>query len=215
VQLVDATTWFKPLRKNLGSKNCELSADDIAHICSTFLAFEESEQSRIFPNAAFGYWKVVVESPLRIIGIDPNRVYNAREIKALKETGARDPTAMPIIRKVHKRGVEPDPLRGLVETTIEGRPCVVEYEPDGDLRDTEQIPLLEPGGIDAFLSREVLPYAPGAWYDPASVKVGYEISFTRYFYRPDPLRTLDEIRQEILAVERGMEGQLAEILGGD
>ena len=60
VQLIDATQWFKPLRKNLGKKNCELSEVDIQRICDTFLAFQESEQSKIFPNEAFGYWKVTV-----------------------------------------------------------------------------------------------------------------------------------------------------------
>src|SRR5438132_2021531 len=52
VQLIDATHWFKPLRKNLGKKNCELSDDDIGQICRAFLAFEETEQSKIFPNEA-------------------------------------------------------------------------------------------------------------------------------------------------------------------
>ena len=66
VQLIDATQWFRPLRKNLGKKNCELSEEDIARICDTFLAFEESEQSKIFPNEAFGYWKLTVERPLRL-----------------------------------------------------------------------------------------------------------------------------------------------------
>ena len=60
VQLIDATQWFKPLRKNLGKKNCELSEEDITRICDAFLAFEETEQSKIFPNAAFGYRKVKV-----------------------------------------------------------------------------------------------------------------------------------------------------------
>jgi type I restriction enzyme M protein len=90
---------------------------------------------------------------------------------------------------------------------------VVEYEPDPDLRDTEQISLLEEGGIDAFLRREVLPHAADAWYDPASVRTGYEISFTRYFYKPQPLRTLAEIRADILALEAETEGLLSEIIG--
>ena len=60
----------------------------------------------------------------------------------------------------------------------------MEYEPDTDLRDTEQIPLQKAGGVEAFLRREVLPYAADAWYQADSVKVGYEISFTRYFYKP-------------------------------
>ncbi|NCQ35937.1 N-6 DNA methylase [bacterium] len=66
VQLIDASQWFKPLRKNLGQKNCELSADDIDRITRSYLNFEESSESKIFPNQAFGYWKVVVERPLRL-----------------------------------------------------------------------------------------------------------------------------------------------------
>ena len=112
VQLIDATQWYQPLRKNLGKKNCELGEDDIARICDTFLAFEESEQSKIFDNAAFGYWKVTVERPLRVEGIDPGRAYKAAEIKSLKESGERREDAPPVIRKIHKRGTPADPLRG-------------------------------------------------------------------------------------------------------
>jgi len=236
VQLIDATQWFKPLRKNLGKKNCELSEEDINRICETFLKFEETEQSKIFPNEAFGYWKVTVERPLRLKGIDANRAYTPKEIKALKETAERDETAPPVIKKIHKRGVEPDPLRGMFEAVLpapsrsgasdlppsppgrgvggEGQPVVVEYEPDPNLRDTEQVPLLEPRGVEAFIRREVLPHAPDAWIDEASIKTGYEVSFTRYFYKPQPLRTLDEIRADILALEKETEGLLAEIVEG-
>ena len=214
VQLIDATQWFKPLRKNLGKKNCELAAEDIQRICDTFLKFEESEQSKIFPNAAFGYWKATVERPLRLKGIDATRAYSPKEIKALRETAERDESAPPVIRKIHKKGTAPDPLRGLFATTINGKPAVVEYEPDGDLRDTEQVPLLEDGGIEAFIRREVLPHVPDSWYDPESVKTGYEISFTRYFYKPQPLRTLEEIRADILALEKETEGLLDELLDG-
>jgi type I restriction enzyme M protein len=214
VQLIDATEWFRPLRKNLGKKNCELSAEDIQRVCDTFLAFEETEQSKIFPNAAFGYWKVTVERPLRLQGIEPDRAYKAAEIKKLKESHERAEDAPPVIKKIHKKGTAVDPLHGLFEATVKGKPAVVEFEPDTDLRDTEQVPLLEESGIEAFLRREVLPYAPDAWYVPESVKTGYEISFTRYFYKPQPLRTLEEIRADILALERETEGLLGEIIGG-
>ena len=66
MQLIDATQWFKPLRKNLGKKNCELSPGDIERISRTFLDFKETPESKIFPNDAFGYWKVTVERPLRL-----------------------------------------------------------------------------------------------------------------------------------------------------
>ncbi len=214
VQLIDATQWSRPLRKNLGKKNCELSAEDIDRICHSFQAFKEIEQSKIFPNAAFGYWKVTVERPLRLAGIDPERAYTAKEIKALKDSAERREDAPPLIKKIHKRGTAPDPLRGLFPATLDGKPAVVEYESDTELRDTEQVPLLEEGGIEAFIQREVLPHAPDAWYVPGSVKTGYEISFTRYFYKPKPLRSLEEIRADILALERETEGLLSEIVGG-
>ena len=105
-------------------------------------------------------------------------------------------------------------MHGLFAATINGRSAVVEYEPDTDLRDTERIPLQEAGGIDAFLRREVMPHATDAWYQPGSVKVGYEISFTRYFYKPQPMRALAEIRADIMALEKETEGLLDEIIGG-
>jgi type I restriction enzyme M protein len=214
VQLIDATQWFKPLRKNLGKKNCELSEEDIQKICDTFLAFEETEQSKIFPNSAFGYWKVTVERPLRIIGADPNRAYTYKEIKELKEKSKVDENAPPIIQKIHKIGkIEPNPIQGLFETKIDGKTCIVAYEPNTDLRDTEQIPLLEEGGIEAFIRREVLPYAPDAWIDSSKTQIGYEISFNRYFYKPQPMRSLEEIRADIVALENETEGLLEEIIG--
>ena len=155
-----------------------------------------------------------MERPLRIEDADPDRVYKPAEIKALKEDGERSEDAPPVIRKIHKTGVEANPLHGRFEAIIKGEAAVVEYEPDSELRDTEQIPLQEDGGIDAFLKREVLPYARDAWYRPESVKIGYEISFTRYFYKPKPMRSLEEIRGDILALEQETEGLLGEILGG-
>jgi len=262
VQLIDATEWYKPLRKNLGKKNCHISEEDCARICDTFLAFEETEESKIFENAAFGYWKVTVERPLRLsVNITQEALgrfaeaaepeffsvirevaeryggqstdYNAfleavraackgaslrwtksREKLLREHLTCKDPEALPVIKKIHKAG-EADPIRGLFETTINGRLAVVEYEPDTDLRDTEQVPLPEDGGIEAFLSREVLPYAPDAWYIADSVRTGYEISFTRYFYRPQPMRTLEEIRADILEVRKESEGLLDGVIGGD
>jgi len=267
VQLIDATGWFNPLRKNLGKKNCELSEEDLARICDTFLAFEETEQSKVFPNAAFGYWKVTVERPLRLtvdlspphlerfrkacseadeaplanlvdrlaqtLGPGPHADFNLFSLEAKREAdrrnvkltakrkkllqtelAARDETAEPVIKKVHKPGaVDPAPLYGRYPDTLDGKTLVVEYEPDSELRDTEQVPLLEEGGIEAFVTREVLPHAPDAWVDESSVKTGYEISFTRYFYKPQPLRSLEEIRADILALEGETEGLLGEILG--
>jgi len=331
VQLIDATQWFKPLRKNLGKKNCELSPEDIERINRTFLDFKETHASKIFPNAAFGYWKVAVERPLRLHsqltlkaietlrfnsgdevlrvalyeefgdelftsfakvsavlekrladwGSDEDESDNeggatkkglpekkkkklldvrtwerdgrlvevasklrealgdtlfgdhnvfrdrvdialtkaeiklaASDLKQiLKAVSYRVETAPRVIAKVHKPGkAKADPLRGLFEATVDGKPAIVEYEPDSDLRDTEQVPLLEDGGVEAFIRHEVLPYTPDAWIKEDAIKVGYEISFTRHFYKPQPLRTLEEISADILAIEKEAEGLLDGLL---
>jgi type I restriction enzyme M protein len=333
VQLIDATRWFKPFRKNLGKKNCELSEDDIKTICDLFIGFEESEESKLFPNEALGYWKVTVERPLRLrcqctrkrveqlryasgdevlrteiydifgealfedfasvraplearlSGRSPSededasddeeggtpavsaavrkrllddkkwkrdsRLYDlgnrllsdlgeqvfddynvfahlvdqklagwGEKLSAgdkktlLRGLSYRDEGVAPVIKKVHKLGAEPDRLHGLFETAADGEVRIVEYEADSDLRDVEQVPLVEPGGIDAFIEREVLSYTPDAWYAPSSTKIGYEISFTRHFYKPQPLRTIEAIRADILALEAETEGLLSEIIGG-
>ncbi len=143
---------------------------------------------------------------------DDFRAYLAAQIRALKETGARSEDAPRVIRKIHRQGIEPDLLRGRFESTVNGRPATAEYEPDTDLRDTEQVPLTEEGGIETFLKREVLLYAPDAWYLPDKAKVGYKISFTRHFYKPQPMHSPEEIRVEILALERESEGLLSKIV---
>jgi type I restriction enzyme M protein len=95
---------------------------------------------------------------------------------------------------------------------VDGKATIVEYEPDSDLLDTEQVPLLEEGGVEAFIRREVLPYTSDAWIKEDSAKIGYEISFTRHFYKPQPLRTLEEISADIVAIEKKSEALLDEII---
>ena len=213
VQLIDASQWFVPLRKNLGKKNCQLSEKHIQDICALITDFKESEQSKIFPDEAFGYQKIVVERPLRFKGIDPSREYKPKEIKEMKANNTPDENGVPVIKKIHKKGkVETNSLYGVYEVEINGKMQLVEYEPDTNLRDTEQVPLLEDGGIEAFVKREVLPYVPDAWIDASKTQLGYEISFTRYFYKPAQLRTLEEIQKDIFALEEETEGILEDIV---
>ena len=131
----------------------------------------------------------------------------------LKAVSWRVETAPPVIAKMHKPGkAKADPLRGLFEAMVGGKPAIVEYEPDSDLRDSEQVPLLEEGGIEAFIRREVLPYTPDAWIKEDATKLGCEVSFTRHVYKPQPLRTLEEISADILAIEKEAEGLLDGLL---
>ncbi len=266
VQLIDATAWSKPLRKNLGKKNCELDEEDRRRITEAFLGFAETEQSKLFPNAAFGYWKILVQRPLRLrvdlsepsrtrfrkacqeakegpladvvdrlaqeLGPGPHKDFsrfmaafekeadrggvrlNPKRAKLIQSALAeKDEATEPVIKKVHKPGkVGADPLHGRYAVTLDGKARVVEYEPDSELRDTEQVPLLENGGIEAFYRRDLLAYVPDAWIDEEATKIGYEISFTRYFYKAQPLRSLEEIRADIEALEKESEGLLGQIL---
>jgi type I restriction enzyme M protein len=211
VQLIDATGMFVPLRKNLGKKNCEFSEEQITAVTDLIVNPRESEISRIFRNEDFGYHKVTVERPLKLKDIEPGKVYSSKEIKEMINAGRLDENGTPVIRKIHKH-VNPDPLYGLFEGVVDGKKVVIEYEPDGNLRDSEQIPLLEDGGIEAFFSREVLPYASDAWIDDAKTQVGYEISFTKYFYKPVQMRSLEEIVADIRKIEADTDGLLNEIL---
>ncbi|NLP82473.1 SAM-dependent DNA methyltransferase [Microbacterium sp. CFH 90308] len=220
VQLINATNWFTPLRKNLGSKNCELSSTNISKIMDTFHAFDDAdpEVSKIFDNAEFGYYKVAVDRPLRLIGAEPDRVYKPAEIRAMRQVSERADDAPPVIKRLHKVGTVADPLRGLFEAEVGGKARVVEYERDAERSDFEQVSLTEPAGegengVEAFLRREVLPYTPDAWMDESKTKIGYEVSFTRYFYKPAPMRPLDEIRADIRALEAETDDLLSEIIG--
>lgn len=75
------------------------------------------------------------------------------------------------------------------------------------------IPFRYEGGIDGFVQNEILPYTPDAWIDCESIQEGYELSFTKYFYKPKSLRSIDDISQDIRAIENRINGMLDDILG--
>ncbi len=238
IQLIDASNIYQKMRKNLGQKNSELSEEQLQEITDIYLRFEESEISKIFDNADFGYSKITVERPLRLawqldesrlteadyqdkllpilhalqkeLGTNQQKDYN-RLLKAsaayLKKEGIKltakqkktfleavswqDETAEPVIKKKEKGGT-------------------IIYEADSSLRDTEKVPLKE--DIEEYFEREVAPYVPDAWIDHDKTIVGYEIAFTKVFYKYEPLRPLEEIEEDILALEEETEGLIKEII---
>lgn len=324
VQLIDASKWFTPLRKNMGAKSRELTQGDLERILTLYLNFEESEDSRTFDNNAFGYRKVKVERPLRLksqasteradslrfasgdtelrtelhglfgddlfAGFDSVksqveghlepadsddeegsevsakvrkrlldektwqrdwRLHQAAVILAetmgdkewndfgaftaaaratLEESEVRlaapdlkallrglswtDETAVPVVKKASKPGkVQADPLFGRFAVEVDGQAMVVEFEADTELSDFEQVPLSEPGGIATFFAREVQPYSPDAWVDAKSERIGYEISFTRVFYKRAQQRSLEEIVKDIRQVMRVSDGLVSDAIG--
>ena len=169
VQLVDATSFWTKLRKNLGAKNREIDDSARDRILTLYDAFEDADPdySKVLTAADFGYWSVTIERPL------------------LDEDGqvVRDRKGQP----------KPDPKK----------------------RDTENVPFTYGGStagptgkldvIPAYVAAEVTPHVPDAWVDWTRVRVGYEIPFTRHFYKYVPPRPLAEI-------DADLEKQVAKIL---
>ncbi|MDE0104174.1 MAG: hypothetical protein OXN89_17510, partial [Bryobacterales bacterium] len=141
------------------------------------------------------------EAVKRELGARGGRATVTVQRRRLLEGGLTDRSqdADQVVKKVHPRAAVPNPPQGRFLVREGRRPCVVEYEPDTQFRDTEQIPWLEAGGIEGFVRREVLSYAEDAWYVPKTARIGYGIRFNRYFYRPKPntvyLRMPSDIRR--------------------
>lgn len=237
VQLINATEFKTPLRKNLGHKNCELSVEDRARIVTMLINFEENEISRIFPNEEFGYWEITVNRPLRLIyenlaAIDLTIVKNDNDRQLLASiveawqtylgSHAVNDFALFSMLKQYRIKVPASKLR-LVRSTLGTRCAEADeahtkptdrcspIEADSQLTDKEQVPLLYPGGINAFMTNEVLPYTPDAYVDEDKTVIGYSLSFTKYFYKPVELRPLDEIRADIQDIEIRTAGMLTQI----
>ena len=100
------------------------------------------------------------------------------------------------------------PYYGYFTTDKKGEYTI--YETESDLRDSESIPLKD--NIQEYYLKEVKPYAEESWIALDSVKIGYELSFNKYFYQPAPLRCLEEVTKDILALEQEGDGLLADIL---
>lgn len=223
IQLIDATAMKSTLRKNMGKKNCEFTPDIRREIVRIFLDMEESDISMIFRNEEFGYWNVTVERPLRL-RVFPDRAIPADTFKksdemvsvcaaverAAKTAPLDDWTAFAKatklkaaqLKKIRPYITEKDPTAQPID------------EPDVDLRDTENIPFTYEGGIDGFIEKEVHPYAPDAYVDEKKTQIGYEISFTKYFYKPVELRDMSEILADLAALDKEADGVLAGIMEG-
>lgn len=230
IQLIDATQMKSPLRKNMGNKNCEFTPDIRKEIIRLFLAMEESDVSKIFDNSEFGYWNVTVDRPLRL------RVFPEREIPEKDEKGKvlfKKYMELLDVRDAVQEAAKTAPFDDwdsfakatkLKKTQLKKiRPYITETDPDAkevageadpELRDTENIPFQYEGGIDTFIEKEVLPYAPDAYVDEEKTKIGYEISFTKYFYKPVKLRDMKDILASLAELEKESEGVMDDIVRG-
>lgn len=237
VQLIDASAIYSKMRKGFGSKSNELLEQHIQQISNTFIDFKETDVSRIFDNDDFAYWSIIVERPLRLswqlveeklitienadsfnpvlynlqkkFGKEVNQDYNilvAALDKSLLEIGLK---LKPKERKLFLDAVswKDEDAKPVIKKQEKGK---IEYEPDVELRDYEYVPVKL--AIQEYFEKEVWPFVPDAWIDNSKTVKGYEISFTKIFYKYQPLRSVAEITEEIKNLENETEGLLEKIL---
>ena len=238
VQLLDAGSFWHKMPKSLGSKRRFMDRDDIKNVVSIYGDFEDSDFSKVLPNDAFGYSTIVVERPLRLnfqttsdrlerldeeksliknglhlelksalVSIDAAKVWKNRPAFLKKLDGALKNASIDLTAAQYKavwQALSERDESADICTGPKGKP-----ESDSDLRDTENVSLGE--DIQAYFEREVKRYAADAWIDHDKTKVGYEVPFTRYFYKYSQPRPLSEIDRDLSAITADIVAMLNEI----
>lgn len=230
IQLLDARDKWQPggseeTKRSLGDKRRHMSSQDISEIVKLYGRYRNTDNSKIFDNADFGYTRVTVERPLRLryqMTIDEKaRFLDAcphllDDVQAIdKELGRELQRDWNSVRErslelLHERRSkwkksEEKLFRDVFTQKDHNSEPVLKggrdegFEPDTDLRDFENIPLKE--DIDEYFKREVLPHVSDAWMDRSKDKVGYEINFNRHFYKYTQPRLLQEIDADLKKAE--------------
>ena len=203
VQLIDASSLWRKMRKSLGSKRREMSDEDITTVTHLFGAFAEARIATLFDAQGKEIGREIVETgaaepkapaggkikfaPLSLIF--KNEDFGYRTITV--ERPLRDEAGKIVLGAKGKQKDKP--------------------QPDSALRDTENVPLGE--DVEAYFRREVLPHAPDAWIDHEKTKTGYEIPFNRHFYVFEPPRALEEIDAELKQVTDRIKAMIEELAG--
>lgn len=268
IQLVDATTFYVKMKKNLGSKRNEITESQISEISRIYGEFKENEYCKIFDLKDFGYNKITVERPLQLnFTITPERIENLFNENVFAKLFDEE-AYLELMRKKDKKPTEIKKLETLIEgknlqekilSILNENISTIEYknredflivlkqlfknvpevkaalwkgiymalserdetadicedskgniEADPSLRDTENIPLKE--NIHEYFIREVVPHVPNAWIDEAKTKVGYEIPFTRFFYKYENLESSTVLKQKVIELEESVQELLKKVL---
>lgn len=237
VQLIDASGIYSKMRKGLGSKSNELTESHIQQIADAFRKFEQSEISRIFDNDDFAYWSITVDRPLRLawqltderLSAIGDADYYLPVLKALQKqfgTAVQNDfnqllSAVDTQQKKLSLKWKPKEKKTFLDALSwrdeEAQPVIkkhdkdeVVYEADPELQDYESVPVKQK--VQAYFEKEVWPFVPDAWIDHSKTVKGYEISFTRIFYKYQPLRSVAEITKEIHLLEKETDGLLNAII---
>jgi type I restriction enzyme M protein len=239
VKLIDARDFGTRMRKSLGDKRNEITPDSIQEITRLYsdaFSLETDERIRIMQNFEFGYARLTLERPLRcnwrvseesLLTLSPqvraslnvikDEVYLTRELaeSAITKVGLAGKEAKAVLKAITTTDPNADPVIGKKGA----------IEADTDLREFENIPLTESylvasadeqikalrAAAETILKEEILPYYPDAWVDFEKTKIGYEIPFTRQFYKYIPPREVKDIRNEIIQIESEIQTLMKEL----
>lgn len=240
VQLIDARDLYEKRPVSLGYKRHDLGETHISEIVRTYEAFIESSRCKIMPNEEFGYTKIVVDRPLLArYELTDETIAAIRSDKAFAKAKEADRVAIinaiesdvpwsarsyaeaeaTVTRWLAQAGKTAKAIRDCILSAItiadpDGLPVPSAKGgviADGTLRDAEYVPLT--ADIEDFIEREVLAIWPDAWSDRGNDKVGYDVPFTRLFYKYQPPRALEEIDAEIKSSQQRILALLAEVTG--
>ena len=260
IQLVNASEYYQLMRKSLGNKRKEISAEQIKEITSLYSSFEESENSKIFDNEDFGYRKITVERPLKLsFKVNEEAIENVKnttqfinlavskkkdlEVKEIEENEGREKQEKLIkllesfdntleymdrdkfIKDLKAKSKEFDIAlpAGLIKAIVNAigvrnedaevcKDSKGNIESDTSLKDTESIALKD--DVYEYFEKEVKPHVNDAYIDESSINnIGYEIPFTRHFYKYEELRSFAEIMREVESLESEIALEIRKVLG--
>ena len=201
-QLIDASHFWRKMRKSLGSKRREMGEADIDTVAKLFGDCVEAELATLLDADGREVGREVVKAGERVPDAPEGGEVKLRPLSLLVSNEAFG--YRQINRRAPAGGTRPASRCWSRRAGTRASP-----QPDPALRDTESVPLGE--DVAAYLEREVLPHAPGAWVDDVKTRVGYEIPFNRFFYVFEPPRELAEIDADLAEVTRNIQRMLAEL----
>ena len=260
IQLVNASEYYQLMRKSLGKKRKEISAEQIKEITNLYSSFEESENSKIFDNEDFGYRKITVERPLKLsFKVNEEAIENVKnttqfinlavskkkdlEVKEIEENEGRQKQEKLIkllesfdntleymdrdkfIKDLKAKSKEFDIAlpAGLIKAIVNAigvrnedaevcKDSKGNIESDSSLKDTESISLKD--DVYEYFKKEVKPHVNDAYIDESSINnIGYEIPFTRHFYKYEELRAFEDIMKEVESLESEIALEIRKVLG--
>ncbi|WP_243471707.1 type I restriction-modification system subunit M [Winogradskyella sp. MH6] len=212
---LDINRFWKKMDRSLGNKRKEIpengNTKGIGFINQLYGNFEENAFSKILPNDYFGYWRVTVEQPdygdlMTKVAQDKQKLVDFLNNASIEEI-QKQVNEFEALFKMH---IEEGKWKQKGNILTIEKNKKIKIKPSSSKRDYENIPFLKtekedslvPETIEEYFEREVTPHIPEAWIDKNKTKVGYEINFTKYFYEFKPLRSLTDIKADILALEK-------------